>query len=380
MQIGKTVYLDYQASTPVDERVLQVMHTASIALCANPHADHELGRRAAAAIEAAAAKVGNLLGLQGNDVIFTSGASEANAMAIRSAEALAARSGRTELLIGAADHESILNEAAQGRLTVRHVPVDRRGAPDPYQLEAMISETTALVSLIGVNNENGAIADLQAISRICNAGGVPFHADLAQAPLAMDIDLLDLDIALATISAHKLHGPKGIGALLTGPGMSGFIIPVIAGAGQQGGRRGGTMPTELITGFGEACRLVSKNGRSERARVAAIRNRFIRILEERHMAELVGSLENRHPGNALMRFPGRNASDLLGCLQSDIAASTQSACSSGSIEPSRVVQAMGHDRTFASECIRFSFGRFSTGDQVDAAVAFLSQELQDVRK
>lgn len=372
MQVGETIYLDYQASTPVDERVVQVMHAASATHFANPHAaDHALGWRAAVAIKMAAAQVSNLFGIQGDDVIFTSGASEANAMAIRTAEAIGLHSQRTEILIGAADHGSIINEAAQSHLSAEHIPLDESGAPDPRHIEMMISDATALVTIVGVNNENGAIADLKAISAICNSKGVLLHADLSQAPLAMDIDLLDLDIAFATISAHKIYGPKGVGALLTAPGMSDAIKPVIAGAGQQGGRRGGTMPTELIMGFGEACRLVSEIGQSEREIVAELRDRFVRLIEEKDIGTLVGSVENRHPGNALMRFPGQDASDLLARLQPFVAASTQSACSSGTIEPSHVVTAMGFERSFAAECIRFGFGRFSDCDQVDQAVAMI---------
>ncbi|MCP4097821.1 MAG: aminotransferase class V-fold PLP-dependent enzyme [Planctomycetaceae bacterium] len=378
MQVGETIYLDYQASTPVDERVLKVMQEASTTLFANPHAaDHALGWRAAAAIGKAAGQVGNLFELQGDDVVFTSGASEANAMAIRTAEAIAARSQRTELLIGAADHGSILNESAQSNLTVRYITLDERGAPDPEQLETMISDTTALVSIVGVNNENGAIADLASLSRICKTRDVLFHADLAQAPLAMDLDVLDLNIAFATVSAHKLYGPKGVGALLAGPGVSEIVRPVVAGAGQQGGRRGGTMPTELIVGFGEACRIVAENGQNERDSVAVIRDHFVRILEGKQIAALVGSIRNRHPGNALMRFPGTDASDLLARLQPQVAASTQSACSSGSIEPSHVLQAMGYDRHFASECARFCFGRFSTTEQADSVVDLLASILDN---
>ncbi|AMO71047.1 cysteine desulfurase family protein [Sphingorhabdus sp. M41] len=378
MQVGQTIYLDYQASTPVDERVLRVIHTASAAHFANPHsADHVLGWRAAAAIKVASAQVGELFGLQGEDVIFTSGASESNAMAVRTAEAIASSSQRTELLIGAADHGSILNEAENSRLTVKRIALNKHGAPDHHHLRTLLNDSTALVSIVGVNNENGAISDLTAHSDLCRSRGILLHVDLSQAPLAMDIDLLNLDIAFATVSAHKIYGPKGIGALLTGPGLSDQIKPIIVGAGQQGGRRGGTMPTELIMGFGEACRLVSDNGSSERGTIAAIRNRFIKSLAEKRIASLIGSLERRHPGNALMHFPGRDASDLLARLQPKIAASTQSACSSGSIEPSHVLRAMGFDYETASECIRFSFGRFSNNEQADQAIRHIVDVLND---
>ena len=379
MKVGDTIYLDYQASTPVDERVLQIMHAASLTHFANPHAaDHALGWRAAAAIQTAAGQVGALFGLQGGDVLFTSGASESNAMAVRTAEAISLRTQRTEILLGEGDHGSILNEADNSFLTVKHIALDEHGAPDADHMSEIIGETTALVSVVGVNNENGAITDMQALSSICMTHGVPFHADLVQAPLAMELDILALNITIATVSSHKLYGPKGVGALLAAPGACELVKPVVLGAGQQREHRGGTMPTQLIMGFGEACRLVSRNGQNERNRVASVRDRFVRILEEKKIAYLVGSRENRHPGNALMHFPGQDAADLLARLQPRIAASTQSACSSGTIEPSHVLLAMGCDRQFASECVRFSFGRHSTHQQVDEAIAAISDRLLSI--
>lgn len=376
MQVGDTIYLDYQAATPLDDHVLRVMQGAYATHFANPHAaDHVLGWRAAAAIENASDQIATLFGLQADDVVFTSGASEANAMALNAAKAIAAKTGRTEVLIGSGDHGSIRNEADSSGLAVRRIPLDGRGAPDPNQLRSMLSDGTALVSVVGVNNENGAITKLGEIASLCKTHNTLFHADLAQAPLALDIDLLDLDIPLATISAHKLYGPKGVGALLVGPGASELIRPVIVGAGQQDGRRGGTMPTELIMGFGEACRLVSLDGPAERDRISSLRDRFVKILEEKQIASLVGAREGRHPGNALMRFRGQNAADLLARLQPHIAASTQSACSSGSIQPSHVLSAMGMNSEAASECIRFSLGRFSDSDQVDRAIDHLVEEL-----
>lgn len=376
MQVGETIYLDYQASTPVDDRVAEAMLHATRTLFANPHsADHVLGWQAALAIEEAAQKVGNLFGLQGDDVVFTSGASEANAMVFRTAQGIAKRTNRNAVLVGAGDHWSVLNEAENAGLVVQHIALDCGGAPDANHLKNLINEQTALVSIVGVNNENGAIAGLDAIAEICSQHGVLFHADLSQAPLALDIDLLELDIGLATISAHKLYGPKGVGALLTSPGKSKVLKPVIVGAGQQAGLRGGTQPTELIVGFGEACRILDEEGAPERAKVASLRDSFVWRLKEKRLAELVGDLDGRHPGNALMRFPGLEASDLLARFQPKIAASSQSACSSGSIEPSHVLRSMGYSGDFANECIRFSFGRFSTEEHVEAAVAIISDTI-----
>lgn len=372
MKVGDTIYLDYQAASPLDGRVQKVMHAAYGALFANPHAaDHVLGWQAAAAIDVAASQVSALFGLQAADVVFTSGASEANAMALNAAKTIASQTGRNEVLIGAADHRSIRSEADSSGLIVKQIRLDKRGAPDPQHLGTLLCDRTALVSVIGVNNENGAITELATMAALCRSHDALFHADLAQAPLATDIDLLELDIPLATISAHKLYGPKGVGALLTGPGASDFVKPIVIGAGQQGGRRGGTMPTELIVGFGEACRLVSLEGPDEREHVALIKDIFVKKLEYKQCATLVGGREKRHPGNALMHFRGHNASDLLARLQPYIAASTQSACSSGTVAPSQVLLAMGYDMSFAAECIRFSFGRFSDLSQVERAAALI---------
>ena len=307
--------------------------------------------------------------------VLWSGATEANALAIAMAKQISRETERTEILTGAADHASLKNEADRAGLKHRSIELNGSGAPDPTSLETVISDATALVSLVGVNNENGAIADLEALGSICADRGVFFHVDLSQAPLAIDIDLLDLHIDCATISAHKIYGPKGIGALLLTPPSFERVKPIVVGAGQQGGHRGGTLPTELIVGFGEACRLLAKESATERATIAKIRDGFVGQLVERFGVELVGSLRNRHPGNALMRFYGQDASDLLSRLQPIVAASSQSACASGSIEPSHVLTAMGFDREEASECIRFSFGRFSTMDQAASAVEAIGRTL-----
>lgn len=379
MQVGETIYLDYQAATPLDERVARIMQETSVSLFANPHAaDHVLGWNAFSAIQRAADKVGNLFGLQGDDVVFTSGASEANAMALRAAKSRSQNTVQNEVLLGAADHGSVMNEAISSGLTVRHIALDDCGAPDPGHLKSLLTDKTALVTIIGVNNENGAVTDLKAFANICKAAGTMLHVDMSQSALASDIDLFDLEIGLATVSAHKLYGPKGVGALLVNPGIAEFSSPLIVGAGQQGGRRGGTMPTELICGFGEACRLVGELKETDRTRVAAIRDGFVDLFEQHQLATLVGGRENRHPGNALMRFQGCDASDLLARVQPEIAASTQSACSSGSIEPSHVLQAMGYDRYFASECVRFSFGRFSTESHARTAFEILAKAVQEI--
>jgi cysteine desulfurase len=376
MRIGETLYFDYQASTPLDPRVGKVMREAEIHLFANPHAaDHVLGWRAAAAISEAARQIAHLLGMERDDVTFTSGASEANAMVFHAARRLAGKTGRTEILIGGGDHSSILNEAEASGLLVRAIPLDQEGAPDISALSNLISERTSVVSLIGVSNETGAITDLAAAVKLCDPFGALVHADLSQALLTLDVDMFTSGLSFATVSSHKIYGPKGIGALLSTPQAAKWISPLIQGGRQQGGRRGGTLPTELCVGFGEACRILTSEGGAERMRVAALRDVFVGRLETLRVARLIGSRTARHPGNALMHFASIDAGDLLSRLQPHLAASSQSACASGSMEPSRIIQALGYSREIASECIRFSLGRYSDASQVEEAVGCLQEAI-----
>lgn len=379
MRIGETLYFDYQASTPLDPRVGKVMREAETHLFANPHAaDHILGWRAAAAITEAARQIADLLGMDGDDVTFTSGASEANAMVFHAARRLAEETGRTEILIGEGDHSSILNEAGASGLLVRTVPLDQDGAPDLSALSHMISRRTSMVSLIGVSNETGAITDLAAAAKLCDPSGAHLHADLSQALLTLDLNMFTTGLSFATLSSHKIYGPKGIGALLATPQTSKWISPLVFGGRQQSGRRGGTLPTELCVGFGEACRILASEGSAERMRVAALRDTFVGRLETLGIARLIGDRAARHPGNALMHFARIDAGDLLSRLQPLLAASSQSACASGSVEPSRIIQAMGFSREIASECIRFSLGRYSDALQVEEAVSCIQEAIAAV--
>jgi cysteine desulfurase len=369
MRVGETLYFDYQASTPLDPRVSEVMRAAELDLFANPHAsDHVLGWRASAAINEAARQVAGLIGMDGEDLTFTSGASEANAMVFRAASQFAAETGRTHIIIGEGDHSSILNEARNSPLQIQTIPLTSGGSPDLDALRKMISKQTALVSLIGVSNETGAITDIPRTAFLCENSGALFHADLSQAPLVVPIDMFELGISFATLSSHKLYGPKGIGALVSAPPTTRHVAPLIFGGGQQNGRRGGTLPTELCVGFGKACAIIQAEGEGERRRVADLRDAFVHGLESKGLAKLVGDRQKRHPGNALMHFPGLEAGDLLSRLQPHLAASSQSACSSGTVEPSRVIQAMGFSRQEAAECIRFSLGRFSDETQIQDAI------------
>lgn len=363
----------------MDPRVRQKMVEADSELFANPHAtDHMLGWKAGAAIEQSARTIAEYFGMAGSELVFTSGASEANTMAILAATKFASANARSEIVVCAGDHSSILNEANRSALAIKICPVDANGYPDIDWLRSHVGAQTALVSVVGVNNENGAIADLNAIGRVCGRARCLFHADLAQAPTAIDVDLADLEISLATLASHKIYGPKGVGALLAAPDAFEWLTPIILGGGQQNRLRGGTVPTDLCVGFAAAVNILSADAVIERKRIRILRDGMVRKIEECKMGRLIGSLENRHPGNALIHFPGTEASDLLRRLQPRIAASSQSACSSGAIEPSRVIQAMGYDRSTASQCIRFSLGRFTNEGQIDEALDCLASEIEEV--
>lgn len=378
MRIGNTVYCDYQAATPIDPRVLKVMHDAETQLFANPHsADHVLGWRASAAIDEASTSIADFFGLDGSDLVFTSGASEANSMAVRAIEQFGLANNRNEIIIGAGDHASVRHVAEATSLTVTEVASTSDGAPDLCELSRLLSESVAGVSLIGVNNENGAVTDLDEVSKLCRDAGVLSHFDLAQVPLAKDVDFFELDASFATLSSHKIYGPRGIGALLTAPIDRQWLTPIIFGGGQQSGLRGGTVPTALCLGFAESIRILKEEGANERLRVKALRDMFVQELTTRNLGCLLGPKTTRHPGNALIHFGDREANDLLSRLQPEVAASSQSACSSGSLEPSRVVQAMGYNRKTASETVRFSFGRFSDEEQILSVVNLLAEVSAD---
>ena len=380
MRIGETIYCDYQASTPIDPIVVSAIASASQSLFANPHStDHSLGWNASLAVSDSAATIARFVGMDADDLIFTSGATEANAMALYAIRNLVNSTGKKKIMVGEGDHSSVRKFQFDSDIAKVQIPLTSDGAPNTNWLSANLTDDFAGVSVIGVNNENGAISDLTKISKICGEKRVLLHVDLAQGLLAADIDLSELEVSFTTLSAHKIYGPKGIGALICSPYDRKNLIPFMAGGGQQNGLRGGTIPTELCVGFAAAIEILNEKKDSERTRVRKLRDYFVNQIVAKGLGELVGDLANRHPGNALIRFPNCDSSDLLSRLQPIVAASSQSACSSGLLVPSEIVLAMGYDRKVASETVRFSFGRFSTVRQINDVVAYLSKSVFTLR-
>ncbi len=366
------IYLDYQATTPVDERVVEGMAPYFRERFGNAHAsDHAHGWAAARALSTAKEEVAALIGANGGEIVFTSGASESNNLAILGA-ALSALNTRRRILVSAIEHKCVLMAAAHLRdrygFVVDTVPVNSEGIINFPALASLMSDDVALVSIMAVNNEVGSIQPIKDIGDAARRVGAIFHCDAAQAPEAIDCSILAEWADLVSLSAHKMYGPQGLGALFVRTDLQTRIEPLIHGGGQQGGIRSGTVPLALAVGFGIAARLCM-GAQAERERIRALRDDFVgRLLTIGHNVRLNGpSGGQRHPGNANLRFDGVDGRDLLGALQPMVCASTGSACSSGSPEPSHVLLAMGLSRDAAAASVRFSLGRETKPEDVSEA-------------
>jgi cysteine desulfurase len=376
-----SVYLDNMASTPVDPRVVRAMSPFWCESFGNPHsAEHTFGWQAHDAVQAAAESIARLIGAEADEIVFTAGATEANNLAILGL-AHRAPPGRRRLLVSAIEHKSALSaaRAAADRygMTLETVPVDGEGRLDLGRLTETISEDVLCVVAMAVNNEIGTIQDTATVAAICADAGAHFICDAVQAPLAVDLDVDKNNIPLLVLSAHKIYGPKGIGALYIRRDLMRSIEPQIYGGQQQGGLRAGTLPTPLCVGFGAAAALLDKHEAArERARIAALRDRFEEGLRRLgHAVAFNGAGATRHPGNSNARFLARDGRDLIVALQPRLAVSSGSACSSGIIEPSHVLRAIGLKGDEADSSVRFSFGRFTTEADTSTALEALSEAL-----
>ena len=376
----KTIYADYQATTPLDPRVAEQMAPYWREEFGNPHSnDHAIGWKAAEAVRTAATSVAGLVGADPDGVVFTSGATEANNLALLG---LARRAplDRRRILVSAIEHKCVLAAATslaeREGFAVEIIPVDGEGFVDLNALEAMVDEEVLVVSVMAVNNEIGTIQDIEGISKALLAHGVLFHCDAAQAPCAMDMTSFASHADLISLSGHKVYGPKGIGALYIRRDVQGRIEPIIYGGGQQAGLRSGTVPTPLCVGMAAAVDILrSPEGPEERKCVARQRDSFVRLLQESIPSVTVNGPmgEHRHPGNANLRFDGLVAQDILGSLQPHLAASTGAACTSGIPEPSHVLSALGLNTAEAESSIRFSFGRFTKDEEIGEAASLVTR-------
>lgn len=384
MKVGNSIYLDYQASTPVERNVKIAMLRCSESLFANPHAtQHALGQQSAAAIDTARAQIESIIGAKQEEVIFTSGATEANNHAIASVLFDNAGGKRKIILISAIEHKCIKNAAYfyANKLgyVVREIPVLASGIIDLDAFKLMLSEDVVLVCIMAVNNEIGVIQDVKALAELAHSVGALFHCDAAQTPEAIDVDVQDWDVDTLSLSGHKIYGPKGIGVLFIKNVLQAQLPPLIHGGGQQGGARSGTLPTELCVGMAEALLITSQESTINRAKLVDLKNTFVEALSNSGIKyQLNGNQEHCHPGNINVQFEGINAPKLLRALQPRIAASTGSACNSEMVLPSHVLKAMGLTDGEALSSIRFSLGRYSNEKQVLDAVEIIRRQLTSV--
>lgn len=379
MRISGSIYLDHNASTPVDPAVFDAMKPYFVQTFANPHSsDHALGWAASRAVENAAGAIAGLIGCDPDEVIFTSGATEANNVAVLGIANGTDSNKRRKILTTDIEHKSTLNIArhlAARGFPTELVAVDRCGTIDNDALEAALGDDVLIVSIGAVNSEIGAIQDIARIGDRVAARGALLHLDAAQAPSAMPLDKMTSFADLISFSGHKMYAPQGIGAIYIRRELQRRIAPVMFGGGQQSGLRPGTLPLALCVGMGEAARLFADRSsqESERARLSRLRDHLLGQLSALGVSfHLNGPpLDRRHPGNANIRLGGLMAADVLSFVQPQLAASTGSACTSGIPEPSHVLRAIGLTKAEAERSIRFCVGRFTTEADIDAAVVIL---------
>ncbi len=378
------IYLDYHATTPLDPVVTEAMRPWWEEKFGNPHSgSHWFGWQAHEAVEVARENVAGLIGADVGEIVFTSGATEANNIALLGASrAVAGR--RNQIFVSAIEHRSVAETAMALGSTgwqIEEIPVDKNGLVRLDVLETMLGDRTALVSIMAVNNEIGIIQPIEQIGHLCHDVGAWFHCDAAQAPAAMSIDILASQIDLLSLSSHKIYGPKGIGALYVDSYVLSQLQPVSYGGGQEQGIRSGTLPTPLCVGFGIASTLMSERQSADFARILRLRAQLWEGIESLvPCAVLNGSLECRHPGNLNVCFKGHDASAVLGSLQPTLAASTGSTCSTGAPEPSHVLTAIGLSLQEAKSSIRFCIGRFTSEEEIERAIRLLEEAFKRAPK
>ena len=384
--MSRPIYMDYHATTPVDPAVLDAMLPFFKDNFGNPASrNHSVGWNAESAVEAAREQVAKILGASAKEITFTAGASESNNLAIKGVLEFHRDKGN-HLVTGATEHRSVIDTCRslerKGLARVTVVPVDRHGRVDPAAVEAALTPQTVLVSLMLANNEIGTIHPLAEIGRIAKRRGVLFHSDATQGVGKIPVDVDAIGIDLLSLSAHKICGPKGVGALyLRSKNPRVRIAPLIEGGGQERGLRSGTLNVPGIVGLGRACEVAGAVMAEESERLAALRDRLQRVLtEELDNVTLNGHPSERLPGNLNLSFGYVEAESLLMALNREIALSTGSACSSATLEPSYVLKALGQGDEIAHSSIRFGLGRFTTAEEVDTVARRVIAEVRRLRK
>lgn len=369
---GRPIYLDVQATTPMDPRVVDRMLPYMLQQFGNPHSrTHYYGWEAEGAVELARQQVAELIGADPKEIVFTSGATESNNIAVKGVAHFYRAGGKDHVITTQTEHKCVLDSCRaleEEGFKVTYLPVNSNGLIDLKELEKAITDKTSLVSIMAVNNEIGVIQPLEEIGRICRSKGVFFHTDAAQAIGKIPLDVNKLNVDLLSVSGHKIYGPKGVGALFVRRRPRVRVVPLQTGGGQERGIRSGTVPTPLVVGLGEACRLALQEMAYDAKHVSKLSARLVKALTKRlPMVVRNGDPKHSYPGCVNLSFAYVEGESLLMALKS-VALSSGSACTSASLEPSYVLRALGKDDDLAHSSIRFGLGRFTTKDEVDFTI------------
>lgn len=380
---GRPLYLDMQATSPVDPRVLDAMLPYYLSRYGNPHSrTHLYGWESDHAVESARAQIATLIKASPKEIIFTSGATESNNISVKGVMHFY-HDKKKHVITTQTEHKCVLDSCRhlqQEGFEVTYLPVEPDGLIDLNKLRDAIRPDTGLVSVMMVNNEIGVIQPVEEIGQICKEFNVPFHTDAAQALGKIPIDVDKMNISLMSLSGHKIYGPKGIGALYMRRRPRVRVQPQMNGGGQERGIRSGTVPTPLVVGFGAACELAMKEMEYEDGRIKALQERLLSGIREKLDGVVVnGSVDRRYAGNLNLSFAYVEGESLLMGLK-EVAVSSGSACTSASLEPSYVLRALGVDEDMAHTSIRYGIGRFTTEEEIDRAVELTVKQVVKLRE
>ncbi|REL27907.1 IscS subfamily cysteine desulfurase [Thalassotalea euphylliae] len=378
------IYFDYSATTPVDKRVAEKMmaYLTTDGHYGNPASrSHKFGWQAEEAVDIARNQIADLINADAREIVFTSGATESNNLAIKGAAQFYSKKGK-HIITCKTEHKAVLDttrELERHGYEVTYLDPEANGLIDLNKLAAAMREDTVLVSIMHINNEIGVVQDIQEIGEMCRARKIVFHVDAAQSAGKLPIDMQNLKVDLMSFSAHKIYGPKGIGALYVRRKPRIRLESQIHGGGHERGMRSGTLPTHQIVGMGEAFRIAKEEMAQDLEHVTKMRDRLWAGIKDMEQVFVNGDFDKRYPGNLNVSFNFVEGESLIMALK-DLAVSSGSACTSASLEPSYVLRALGLNDELAHSSIRFSFGRFTTEEEVDYAIELIQNAIGHLRE
>ncbi len=378
------IYLDYSATTPVDKRVAEKMmqYMTTDGFYGNPASrSHKFGWQAEEAVDIARNQIADLINADPREIVITSGATESDNLAIKGAANFYSKKGK-HIITSKTEHKAVLDtcrELERQGFEVTYLDPKQNGLIDLAELEAVMREDTVVVSIMHLNNEIGVIQDIDAIGELCRSRKIVFHVDAAQSVGKIPVDVQATKVDLLSMSAHKMYGPKGIGALYVRRKPRIRLESQMHGGGHERGMRSGTLATHQIVGFGEACRIAKEEMAQDIEHVTAMRDRLWNGIKDMDQVFVNGDFNQRYAGNLNVSFNFVEGESLIMALK-DLAVSSGSACTSASLEPSYVLRALGLNDELAHSSIRFSFGRFTTEEEIDYAIDLIQRSIGHLRE